>query len=195
MPEQTAAWEAARRRRGDQAALLFAVILTAAMFASQLFHLARSVGTTSFTSGRVVEVATIAVEAVIFFVAIGGWLFFRLFNLLSPVPIPPNVCTVRLMTRRYVRALVSHRERQTTIAGLWALTGFHQVAVGIQKGRRGTSSYSAMRRMAVLFNARTSFSDRPRIAVFVVGLGVFVVASTAAGYLVVRRLFFGVTSG
>ena len=32
-----------------------------------------------------------------------GWLFFKLFNLLSDSPIPPNVLTVRLMTRRYVR--------------------------------------------------------------------------------------------
>ena len=76
MLEQTAAWEAARRRRGDQAALFFAVILTAAMFTSQIFHLARSVGSTSFSSDRTTELVTIGAEVIIFFVAIGGWLFF-----------------------------------------------------------------------------------------------------------------------
>jgi signal transduction histidine kinase len=76
MLEQTAAWEAARRSRGDQAALVFAVILTVAMFTSQIFHLLRSVGTTSFTTGRFTELITIGAEVVIFFVAIGGWLFF-----------------------------------------------------------------------------------------------------------------------
>ena len=76
MLEQTAAWEAARRRRGDQAALFFAVILTAAMFTSQIFHLARSVGSTSFSTDRTTELVTIGAEVIIFFVAIGGWLFF-----------------------------------------------------------------------------------------------------------------------
>ena len=43
----------------------------------------------------------------------GGWLFFKIFNLLSDWPITTNLVTVRLMTRRYVAALVEHRERET----------------------------------------------------------------------------------
>lgn len=123
---------------------------------------------------------------------LGGWLFFRLFNLLSPVPLPENVATVRLMTRRYVRRLVAHRERQGIIAGLWVLTGFHQVPVTIQKGSRGTTSYSLPRKLALLVDAVTSFSDRPLVFVFYMGLGIFVAAALAALYLIVRRLFFGV---
>jgi signal transduction histidine kinase len=70
------AWDAARRRRGDQAALLFAVILTLAMFASQAFHLFRTVEGSAFDNQRVTELSTIAIEVLIFFVAMGGWLFF-----------------------------------------------------------------------------------------------------------------------
>ena len=59
----------------------------------------------------------------------GGWLFFKIFNALSNTRIPENLITVRLMTRRYVSALVSHREREMIIAGLWAITGFLQIPV------------------------------------------------------------------
>ena len=47
---------------------------------------------------------------------------------LSDHPIPENLLTVRLMTRRYVTALLAHRERETIDRGLWAFTGFQQVA-------------------------------------------------------------------
>ena len=39
------------------------------------------------------------------FERVSGWIFFKLFNLLSDQPIPVNLVTVRLMTRRYVDAL------------------------------------------------------------------------------------------
>jgi len=121
-----------------------------------------------------------------------GWLFFRLFNLLSDQPIPDNLVTVRLMTRRYVSALVSHRERKMMIAGLWALTGFNQIARTIAKGAKGHTSYSFRRKLSVLVDSITSFSDRPLVLIFYLGLAIGGTSSLAAVYLVVRRLFFGV---
>ena len=121
-----------------------------------------------------------------------GWLFFKLFNLLSDQPIPENLVTVRLMTRRYVSALVSHRERKMMIAGLWALTGFNQIARTIAKGAKGHTSYSFRRKVSVLVDSITSFSDRPLVLIFYLGLAIGGTSSLAAVYLVVRRLFFGV---
>ena len=121
-----------------------------------------------------------------------GWLFFRLFNLLSEQPIPENLATVRLMTRRYVSALVSHRERKMMIAGLWALTGFKQIARTIAKGTKGDTAYGFRRKVSVLVDSVTSFSDRPLVLIFYLGLAIGGTSSLAAVYLVVRRLFFGV---
>jgi len=121
-----------------------------------------------------------------------GWLFFRLFNLLSEQPIPENLATVRLMTRRYVSALVSHRERKMMIAGLWALTGFKQIARKIAKGTKGDTAYGFRRKVSVLVDSVTSFSDRPLVLIFYLGLAIGGTSSLAAVYLVVRRLFFGV---
>ena len=126
------------------------------------------------------------------FERVSGWAFFKLYNVLSDQPIPVNVVTVRLMTRRYVQALLSHRERETMIAGLWALTGFAQVPVTVTKGQNTGTSYSLSRKVAVLVNSVTSFSDRPLVFIFYLGLAIGIGASMAALYLVVQRLFFGV---
>jgi putative glycosyltransferase len=121
-----------------------------------------------------------------------GWLYFKAFNLLSDHPIPENLLTVRLMTRRYVTALLSHRERETTIAGLWAITGFKQVAQVVRKHSKGATAYTPARKLAVLVNSITSFSDRPLVFIFYAGLAIGGASSLAAVYLVIRRLFFGV---
>jgi putative glycosyltransferase len=123
---------------------------------------------------------------------LSGWFYFKMFNLLSDHPIPENLLTVRLMTRRYVAALLSHRERETTIAGLWAITGFKQVAEAVKKHSRGATTYTPGRKLAVLVNSITSFSDRPLVFIFYAGLGIGGGSSLAAVYLVIRRLFFGV---
>ena len=55
----------------------------------------------------------------------GLW-FYRAFNLLTGLALPENVATARLMSRRYVMALLLHDEREIFIAGLWYITGFDQ---------------------------------------------------------------------
>jgi putative glycosyltransferase len=121
-----------------------------------------------------------------------GWMFFKLFNLMSDVPIPENLVTVRLMTKRYVGALTAHTEREMTIAGLWALAGFAQVPVAIDKHMRSTTTYSFGHKVAGLVNAITSFSSRPLVFIFYLGVMIGALSSAAAAYLVVRRVFFGV---
>ena len=121
----------------------------------------------------------------------GGWLFFRIFNALSDWPIAPNLVTVRLMSRPYVAALVAHRERETMIAGLWAITGFNQVAQPIRKHSHAASTYRLGHKIAILVNSITSFSDKPLVLIFYVGLIIVSLASAAAAYLMVRRLFLG----
>ena len=121
-----------------------------------------------------------------------GELFFRLFNLLSDTPLPLNLTTVRLMSRRYVDALLGHRERAMIIGGLWVITGFVQIAVPIQKQSRPGTSYDLPARLNVFVNAVTSFSDRPLFFIFYLGLVILGTSVAAAFYLVVRRVFFGV---
>lgn len=121
-----------------------------------------------------------------------GWAFFKVFNLLSASPIPENLVTVRLMTRRYVAALLQHGERETMIAGLWAITGFRQVAVAVTKHSHSSTTYGLAHKVAILVNSITSFSDKPLVFIFYSGVIILLAAVAAAAYLVIRRLFFGV---
>jgi putative glycosyltransferase len=121
-----------------------------------------------------------------------GKLFYALFNLLSEHRIPENVLTVRLMTRRYVTALVAHREQETMIAGLLTMTGFQQVPRSVVKHAKSKTTYSLKRKIALFVNAITSFSARPLELIFYLGVTIGFVATAAAVYLLVRRMFFGI---
>lgn len=117
-----------------------------------------------------------------------GAVFFGLVNRLLSSPIPANVVTARLMTQRYVEALVRHRDREVFLAGLWVITGFDQRPLEVVKGSRGASSYTIRRRASVLVSAVTSFSNRPLIYIFYIGTAVMLLAMAAAGVLTVRAL-------
>jgi putative glycosyltransferase len=120
-----------------------------------------------------------------------GTLFYRLYNWLSVQEVPPNQLCARLMTRRYVDSLVAHRDREIFLAGLWAATGYRQVAVTAHKRSKGVSSYKLGRKISLAVNSVTSFSNRPLEMIFYLGAVILVLSLTAAALLIVRRLFFG----
>jgi putative glycosyltransferase len=119
---------------------------------------------------------------------IGGALHWWLIKLLSQYPIPESHVTARLMRRDYVRSLLRHREQNTALGGLWAITGYRQKGIPITKGWKGTSSYSFARRIRMAVDGLTAFSERPLMLVFATGIGIFVLASVVAAYLIFRRL-------
>ncbi|MCA9412290.1 MAG: glycosyltransferase family 2 protein [Candidatus Omnitrophica bacterium] len=123
---------------------------------------------------------------------ITGRIFYTIFNALSSDPLPLNVLTVRLMTRRYVDSLLQFREREILIAGLWAITGFDQIAVPIKKGFKGSTTYTFRKKAAHLVNSITSFSNRPLVYIFYLGFFIMCISAVMAGYLVIRRFFFSI---
>jgi len=114
-----------------------------------------------------------------------GALFFALFNRMLTHPIPANVVTARLMTRRYVEALVQHQDQEVFLAGLWMLTGFDQRPVTVVKQGRRSSSYSVRKRISVFVNAITSLSNRPLIYIFYLGAGMMLLSTAAAAGMVI----------
>lgn len=122
---------------------------------------------------------------------LGGAGFWWLFNLISEIPVLPNVLTSRLMTRRYIDALMGFRERELFLAGIFGLTGFVQLPLHVEKGARDDSSYTLRKRFYLLVNAITSFSSKPLVYVFYLGLLISGVSSVAMAALIVRKIFFG----
>lgn len=119
----------------------------------------------------------------------GEW-FYRFFRALTGLALPQNAVTARLMTRRYVDALLLHRERELFLAGVWHVTGFEQQAQVVRKHSTSETTYTLRRKMALLVNSVTSFSNAPLIAIFYIGLAIFLFASGYTAYLVIQWFFF-----
>ena len=118
-----------------------------------------------------------------------GSLFYRLFEFLTGLAVPANAVTARLMTRRYVEALLRHDEREVFLAGLWHLTGFEQRGIVVTKHSTSATTYTLRHKMALLVNSVTSFSNAPLIMIFYVGVLICALAAIYIGYLVVHWLF------
>lgn len=124
---------------------------------------------------------------------ISGRVFFWVFNRLSKHQAPLNVVTTRIMSRRYVESLLSYRERETILGGLFVLTGYQQQALPIVKTAKGRSSYNLRRKLVHLVNSVTSFSDKPLVLMFWVGVTIMLLSAVWATALVAQKLFFGIS--
>jgi len=119
-----------------------------------------------------------------------GQLFYQLFQLLTGLSLPKDVVTARLMRRRYVDALVRHDEREVFIAGLWHITGFDQQPFPVFKHSSSATTYSLRHKLALLVNSVTAFSNAPLIAIFNIGLLIFLCAVSYTAYLFISWQFF-----
>ncbi len=124
-----------------------------------------------------------------FFEKIAGAVFYRLFRLLTGIAQPNNIVTARLMSRRYVDALLLHQERELNIGGLWVITGFKQSHRVVQKQSTSPTTYSLSRKFGHLVNAITSFSSLPLVFTFYAGLAISGSAIAYIFYLVCRYFF------
>lgn len=122
-----------------------------------------------------------------------GW-FYRVFNSMSPVRIPPNVGDFRLVDRRAVEVLRQLPERNRFMKGLFAWVGFHSVGVPYERPGRvaGTSKFNFWRLWNFAIDGVVSFSTAPLRAWFYVGLVIAIVAVLYALFIVTRVLIFGV---
>lgn len=111
---------------------------------------------------------------------LSGSMFYRLFRALTGIDQPDNIVTARLMTRRYVDALLMHKERELNIGGLWVITGFKQVALEIKKHSTSPTTYSFRKKISHLVNAVTSFSSLPLVFTFYSGL---IISATAVAFI------------
>jgi len=124
-----------------------------------------------------------------FFEKITGAVFYRLFRLLTGIEQPNNITTARLMSRRYVQALISHKESELNIGGLWVITGFKQSHRVVQKQATSPTTYSMSRKFGHLINAITSFSSLPLVFTFYAGLAISTSAMAYISYLIFQYFF------
>jgi putative glycosyltransferase len=126
----------------------------------------------------------------------GGWFerwsgqwFYRFLRFLTGLDLPENIVTARLMTRRYVDALLRHEEREVFMAGLWHITGFAQLPQVVKKHSTSETTYTFRSKMSLLVNSVTSFSNAPLIGIFYIGLSISLIAIAYMAYLVTHWIF------
>ena len=121
-----------------------------------------------------------------------GSLFYKIFRKLTGIEQPDNIVTARLMTKRYVQALLNHQERELNIGGLWIITGFKQASQLVRKHSTSPTSYTLLGKFSHLVNAVTSFSSLPLVYTFYSGLFISISALFYLAYLFLR--FFLIAS-
>lgn len=125
------------------------------------------------------------------FERVSGALYYRGMNMLLHEPIPVNPTTMRLMSRRYVRSLVEHKDREIFLSGLQRITGYEKAALAVKKQDKGSSTYTLGRKASLVVRGVTSFSNKPLVAMFSMGAALLAGSLIAGGYLTVRRLLGG----
>jgi putative glycosyltransferase len=125
-----------------------------------------------------------------FFDRLTGQGFYRLFNLFTGMSLPENTVIARLMTQSYVSALLRHEEREVFLAGLFYITGFNQQPQTIKKHSTSKTTYTLRRKLSLLVNSVTSFSNAPLRSIFYIGLAISSFAIFYIVYLLVQWMFF-----
>jgi putative glycosyltransferase len=112
-----------------------------------------------------------------------GSTFYKMVQLLTDIKVPSNFVTARLMSRRYVLALLLHKEYEINLGGLWYITGFKQTPHPIVKLNVSSTTYNLKRKISHTINTITSFSNKPLYLIFVLGIIVFISSLIFTGFL------------
>lgn len=119
-------------------------------------------------------------------------LFLMVMRLLSDAAYRENAVNARLMTRRYVNAIVQFKEREICIDGIWEMCGFLQLPLNVVKYDRSPTTYTFRRLLSLAINAITSFSTRPLIGIGIAGISVSLLALGYTAVVVFQKFVFGI---
>jgi len=127
-----------------------------------------------------------------------GWILNKLssmaisvYKAISDIKSPKGQATVRLMSQRYVTSLLEFHEQELFLEGIFYLVGYEQYPVLIEKSCKGSTAYSIKKRINLFVNALCSFSMKPLLYTFFIGVFVFFVSSFLSIYFIIRKVCFG----
>jgi polyisoprenyl-phosphate glycosyltransferase len=120
--------------------------------------------------------------------------FYRIFDRITDIPIPPDTGDFRLLDRRVVDILVRLPERTRFMKGLFAWVGFKQTALTYERPERraGRTSWTYWRLWNFALDAVTSFSSVPLKVWSYVGVVISIFAFLYALFLAALTIVHGV---
>jgi putative glycosyltransferase len=116
-----------------------------------------------------------------------GRAFYMCLGFLSRERIPAQVWA-RLMTRKFLDALLSYTEYHLFWSGLFYSVGFKQIGVPVVRRKSRRTSYSYAKKIDLALSAVTSFSVGPLHLIFMSGLLVSMLSLVGAVLLLWRYL-------
>jgi putative glycosyltransferase len=116
------------------------------------------------------------------FERLSGRLFYSFLTFLSGGDAPANTLIARLMTSRFVSALLQHQEQEIDITNLLHITGYLQVPVVVHKYAKPGTTYTLTRKLGLALRAITASSRRPLIVISVLGGLILLVTMAVISY-------------
>ncbi len=126
------------------------------------------------------------------FEAVSGELFYTLFNLLSEQQITKNMVTARLMSARFLRAMLKFQDRDPFFFGLCVSAGFRQMPCKVKKLSTSPTTYTLRKKVTLAVNSVISYSAKPLVYISYFGLSVTLLAMLYVAWIVVRQLVYNV---
>jgi dolichol-phosphate mannosyltransferase len=121
-------------------------------------------------------------------------LFHTLFVRASNVDIRVRVGLFRCIRRSVIEAIKKLPERAIFFGGMVSWVGFKTNYVTVKRYKRhaGKSKYNFLKRFALALNAITSFSERPLIFIFQVGMITFIISIGMFVYIIFKKIFYDI---
>jgi putative glycosyltransferase len=120
---------------------------------------------------------------------LAGMTYYKLFNSMSNTRVTERACTVRLMRRPYVDAILMVGDRSLWLGAAFAWVGFRQVARPVERGTlRSESTYNLWRSLHIFADAAAWMSRMPLVIVFFSGALISGVSFLVGLYYLLRKL-------
>jgi putative glycosyltransferase len=126
------------------------------------------------------------------FERISGRIFYKILSKLSKIDYPADTLTARVMSRRYLEAVKKFEEKELDLWGVFALSGFKQVAVPVIKKYKGSSTFTFRKKISHAVEVITSFTHRPLYLTFLIGIFCFLIALVNVVVIGYKKFFLQV---
>lgn len=122
-----------------------------------------------------------------------SWVYYRLLQRMTRIPIPKDAGDFRLLDRTCIEALKRMRETERNTKGMYSWIGFKKKAIlYVQEERQnGTTKWSFLSLLNLAVNGITSFTTAPLRIASVLGIVVSLLAFIYLVYIIFVTLVYG----
>ncbi len=130
------------------------------------------------------------------FEKISGSIFYYILDfLIDDIKYPTDTMTARLMSRKYVKEVIKHKEATYDLWSIFEYTGFKSKSVICQKGYKKETSYTFFKKLDLALHIIVSTSIKPLKLIFFLGLVISALSLINLIYVIVNSFITDITPG